>query len=95
MIEFLLVVSVNLFDNIGWIGIIGLLVFFIDVCIVDQQGNVLGYNQFGELQVKGLQVMKGYYNWLDEINKIFVNGWLCIGDIVMFDEDGFMQIVDC
>lgn len=34
--------------------------------------------------------MKGYYNWLDEINKMFVDGWLCIGDIVMFDDDGFM-----
>jgi long-chain acyl-CoA synthetase len=61
---------------------------------VDQQGNVLGYNQPGELQVKGPQVMKGYYNRPDETNKTLVDGWLCTGDIAVLDEDGFMQIVD-
>lgn len=88
------VVSVNPLDNTGRIGTIGLPVSSTDVRIVDQQGNVLGYNQPGELQVKGPQVMKGYYNRPDETNKTLVDGWLCTGDIAVLDEDGFMQIVD-
>ncbi len=88
------VVSVNPLDNTGRIGTIGLPVSSTDVRIVDQQGNILGYNQPGELQVKGPQVMKGYYNRPDETAKTLSDGWLGTGDIAMIDEDGFMQIVD-
>jgi len=88
------VVSVNPLDNTGRIGTIGLPVSSTDVRIVDQQGNVLGYNQPGELQVKGPQVMKGYYNRPDETNKTLIDGWLCTGDVAELNEDGFMQIVD-
>ncbi|TXB61447.1 AMP-binding protein [Phaeodactylibacter luteus] len=88
------VVSVNPLDGTGRIGTIGLPVPSTDVRIVDQQGNVLGYEQPGELQVRGPQVMKGYYNRPEETAKTLKEGWLCTGDIATLDADGFLRIVD-
>ena len=88
------VVTVNPLDGTGRLGTIGLPVPSTDVRIVDNQGNVLGPNQAGEIQVKGPQVMKGYYNRPDETAKTVVDGWLCTGDVGMISEDGFVQIVD-
>ena len=88
------VVSVNPLDGTGRLGTIGLPVSSTDVRIVDEIGNVLGYNQPGELQVKGPQVMKGYYNRPDETAKTVLGEWLATGDMAMIDEEGFLQIVD-
>ncbi len=88
------VVSVNPLDGTGRLGTIGLPVSSTDVRIVDRQGNVLGPDQAGELQVKGPQVMKGYYNRPEETAKTVVDGWLNTGDVATISEDGFLQIVD-
>jgi long-chain acyl-CoA synthetase len=88
------VASTNPFDGTGRIGTIGLPVPSTDFRIVDQQGNVLGPGGVGEIQIKGPQVMKGYYNRPDETIIVFDNGWLRTGDIGMMSEDGFFQIVD-
>ncbi|MED1442360.1 long-chain-fatty-acid--CoA ligase [Aeribacillus composti] len=51
-------------------------------------------NEFGELIVKGPQVMKGYWNNREETEAVFKDGWLFTGDIGYMDEDGFFYIVD-
>lgn len=49
----------------------------------------------GEIQIKGPQVMKGYYNRPEETAKVFTeDGWLCTGDIGAMTNDGFFKIVD-
>ncbi|MBP9874449.1 MAG: AMP-binding protein, partial [Haliscomenobacter sp.] len=88
------VVSVNPLDHTGKLGTIGLPVPSTELRIVDEQGNVLGPEQIGEIQAKGPQIMKGYYNKPEETAKTVVDGWLCTGDIGMMHEDGFFQIVD-
>ena len=88
------VVSVNPLDHTGKLGTIGLPVPSTELRIVDEQGNVLGSEQIGEIQAKGPQIMKGYYNKPEETAKTVVDGWLCTGDIGMMHEDGFFQIVD-
>lgn len=88
------VVSVNPLDGNGRIGTIGLPLPSTDMRIVDNQGNVLPAEQTGEIQVKGPQVMKGYYKRPDETNKTIVDGWLNTGDIGKMHEDGFFEIVD-
>jgi long-chain acyl-CoA synthetase len=46
----------------------------------------------GELQIRGPQVMKGYWKNSKETTNILKNGWLCTGDKVKTDDDGFIYI---
>lgn len=76
-------------------GSIGLAMPSTDVRIIDDEGNVLPYDQTGELQVRGPQVMEGYWKRSEATKDILTHdGWLSTGDIVRFDEEGFMYIVD-
>jgi long-chain acyl-CoA synthetase len=88
------VVSVNPIDGSGRIGTIGLPVPSTDVRVVDEQGQAVALGEVGELQVKGPQIMKGYYNRPDETAKVFRDGWLCTGDMAVEQEGGYFQIVD-
>ncbi len=89
------VVSVNPIDGSGKIGTIGIPVPSTDVRIVDDAGHPLATGEVGEIQVKGPQVMKGYYNQPEETaSTITSDGWLCTGDIGKMHEDGYFQIVD-
>ncbi|PMH41892.1 long-chain-fatty-acid--CoA ligase [Vibrio sp. 10N.286.49.B3] len=76
-------------------GSIGLPVPSTEVRLVDEDGNVVANDQVGELQVRGPQVMQGYWQ-RSEATKEVINseGWLSTGDIVKFDEQGFLHIVD-
>ena len=48
----------------------------------------------GELQVKGPQVMLGYYENPDATRDVFMDGWLRTGDVGLIDEDGYVFLVD-
>lgn len=77
------------------IGTIGVPVPSTDVRIVDEQGQPVPIGERGEIQVKGPQVMKGYYNKPDETaNSITADGWLNTGDIAVMEPDGYFKIVD-
>jgi len=55
----------------------------------------LGFNEEGELLVRGPQVFSGYWNRPDETAAVLTrDGWLRTGDIVSVSEDGFVTIVD-
>ena len=88
------VATVNPLDGSGRLGTIGLPVPSTDMRIVDEAGNILPPEGVGEIQIKGPQVMKGYYNRPEATAKTIVDGWLKTGDIGKMDEDGFFQIVD-
>jgi len=88
------VVTTNPLDGTGKLGTIGLPMPSTYVRVVDSQGNILGVDGVGELQVKGPQVMKGYYNRPEETNKTIVEAWLKTGDIGTMMQDGFFKIVD-
>lgn len=85
---------VNPLDGTGRLGTIGLPAPNTDIRIVDEEGKVLGPEEVGELQAKGPQVMKGYYNRPDETAKSIKDGWFATGDIAKMLPDGFFQIVD-
>ncbi|MEJ6109104.1 long-chain-fatty-acid--CoA ligase FadD, partial [Aliivibrio salmonicida] len=75
-------------------GSIGLPVPSTEVRMVDDEGNVVGNDEVGELQVRGPQVMKGYWNQPEATKDMITeDGWVSTGDIVKFDE-GFLHIVD-
>jgi long-chain acyl-CoA synthetase len=50
--------------------------------------------EFGELIVRGPQVMKGYWNQPEETAYALRDGWLFTGDVARMDEDGFIYIVN-
>ncbi|NMP16588.1 long-chain-fatty-acid--CoA ligase FadD [Thalassotalea sp. Y01] len=62
--------------------------------IVDDEGNEVAMGESGEMQVKGPQVMKGYYNRPEATEEILQDGWLSTGDIACVDERGYFRIVD-
>ncbi len=88
------VASVNPLDGAGRLGCIGLPVPSTDMRIVDDAGNPLPQGETGEIQIKGPQVMKGYYNRPDATAQTIKDGWLCTGDIGLMHPDGYFQIVD-
>jgi long-chain acyl-CoA synthetase len=88
------VVTVNPLDQTQRIGSIGLPVPSTDVRIVNDNGQPLSEEEIGEIQVKGPQVMKGYYNRPEATAETIKDGWLCTGDIGKMDKDGFFYIVD-
>ncbi|GGA41444.1 long-chain-fatty-acid--CoA ligase [Kroppenstedtia guangzhouensis] len=63
--------------------------------VVDPEtGEELEAGVAGVLQVKGPQVMKGYWNRKEETENVLRDGWLNTGDIAMMDEDGYFYIMD-
>jgi len=77
------------------LGTIGLPAPSTEVRISDDDGNLQGFNEPGELQVRGPQVMKDYWNRPDDTAKtIDKDGFLKTGDIAVLQEDGYLKIVD-
>ncbi len=73
-------------------GTIGRALPGVEVRIWDDQDNVLGVGQVGELMVRGGNVMAGYHNLPEETAKTITNGWLHTGDLGRMDSDGFISI---
>lgn len=66
-----------------------------DIRFVDvDTGKVVPLGERGELQVKGPQVMLGYYNDPEATEHAFMDGWLRTGDVGYLDEDGYVFLVD-
>lgn len=88
------VVCVNPLDGIQKEGSIGIALPFIDIKIVDEQGNECPRGEVGELAVRGENVMTGYFKRPEDNKKALVFGWLHTGDLAKIDEDGYVFIVD-
>ncbi len=77
-------------------GTVGVLMPNTEAMIIDTEtGEPLGFNQTGELLLRGPQVMMGYLNNPEATAvAIDTNGWLHSGDIARVDEQGYFYIVD-
>jgi len=67
-----------------------------DAQIVDFETGrrVLAVGEEGELQVRGPQVMRGYWRHRSETDAAIQNGWLSTGDLARMDGEGFFYILD-
>ncbi len=88
------VVAVNPFNLTEYKGAIGLPLPSTDVKLLNENGIECGFNEAGELHVKGPQVMLGYLNRPEATEEILQDGWLATGDIATIDEQGYLYIVD-
>ena len=72
----------------------GLVIPVCDTRVVDAMGRDGAPGEIGELWIKGPNVVKGYWNNPDATAASFTEGWLHTGDLVRFDEEGFLYILD-
>jgi long-chain acyl-CoA synthetase len=88
--------TMNPYRGTKKLGSVGLPLPNTDIKLVDpetEQEVPLG--EPGEILVKGPQVMKGYLNKPEETkNTIGDDGYLRTGDVAVFDEEGYLKIVD-
>jgi len=88
------IAACNPLDGTEQIGTIGMPVPSTIMRVVDDNYKPVATGQIGELQIKGPQVMVGYYNDMEKTAETIRDGWLCTGDIGLMKEDGFFKIVD-
>ncbi|MGX9418905.1 long-chain-fatty-acid--CoA ligase FadD [Vibrio sp. RC27] len=88
-------VAGNPYDTKDYTGSIGVPVPSTEVRLVNEHGDVVGFDQVGELQVRGPQVMAQYWNRPEDTKEVLDDeGWVSTGDIVRMDEQGLIYIVD-
>jgi long-chain acyl-CoA synthetase len=75
-------------------GSIGTPIEGVQVRLVNENGSEVATGSPGELQIKGPNVMKGYWNLPEATESSIKDGWFSTGDIAVVDEDGYYWIVD-
>jgi long-chain acyl-CoA synthetase len=76
-------------------GSIGTPIEGVEMRVVDLDGVEVPQGEVGEIQIRGHNVMKGYWNLPDATKAtITPDGWLNTGDVGRVDEDGYFYIVD-
>jgi long-chain acyl-CoA synthetase len=75
-------------------GAVGFPFFGMDVRVVGADGAELPTGETGEIQVRGPNIMLGYYrDAAATAASIDAGGWLSMGDLGFFDEDGQIHLV--
>jgi long-chain acyl-CoA synthetase len=88
------VVSFNQLERPTKPGTVGLPIFGVDIRCVDEHDVPQPPGHAGEIVVRGPNVMKGYYENPAATAEAKRGGWFRTGDIGLFDEDGYLTIVD-
>jgi long-chain acyl-CoA synthetase len=75
------------------VGSIGTPIDGVQMRVVDEHGTEVTAGTPGEIQVRGHNVMKGYWNLPEATADALVDGWFSTGDSGRVDEDGYFFIV--
>ena len=86
--------TLNPYDGVRKPGTVGLPLAGQEVRVVDDFGRPVPRGERGEVVIRGANVMRGYLNRPEDTAKTIVDGWLHTGDVGVFDEDGYLRIVD-
>jgi long-chain acyl-CoA synthetase len=76
------------------VGSVGTVVNNVEVQLRDDQGNPVGPGEEGEICILGPNITKGYLNNPEETKAAFWGEWYRSGDIGVFDDEGYLYIVD-
>ena len=77
------------------LGTIGVPVPRTEVRVVDADNQPLGFDEPGELCIRGPQVMQGYWQRPEATAEaIDTEGWFFTGDVAVIQPDGYLRIVD-
>ncbi len=86
------VISSNALHAIKF-GSSGKLVKYLDLKILDEDGNELPAGEKGEIVVKGDNVMLGYWKNQAATAETIRDGWLHTGDMGYMDKDGYLYVL--
>jgi long-chain acyl-CoA synthetase len=75
-------------------GSIGVPIGGSEIRVVDDNDRDVPQGDRGELVMRGPFVMKGYWNRDAATEQVMRDGWFHTGDIALFDDDGYLFIVD-
>ena len=66
----------------------------VECCVIDEAGSIVPTGEIGELCTRGYSIMKGYWNDEKRTKEaIDEDGWMHTGDLAVFDDEGFCNIV--
>jgi long-chain acyl-CoA synthetase len=75
------------------VGSIGTPIDGVQMRVVNEHATEVPTGTPGEIQVRGRNVMKGYWTLPDVVAGAVVDGWFSTGDIGLVDEDGYFYII--
>ncbi|MBC7795943.1 MAG: long-chain fatty acid--CoA ligase [Pyrinomonadaceae bacterium] len=75
-------------------GTVGTPLFNVEIKCFDENDVEVPTGHRGEVVMRGHNVMKGYYKKPEATAEALRSGWFHSGDIGVFDEDGYLSIVD-
>jgi len=86
------IISANC-DHTHKLGSSGKIIPGIELKIIKTDGTEAKTGEKGEIVIRGLNVMKGYYKNEKATAETIRNGWLYTGDMGYMDEDNFLMVV--
>ena len=74
----------------------GTLVAGLEMRVVAEDGSEVPHDgkSMGELRLRGPWIIEGYYREPERTKEAVKDGWLCTGDVVTVDAEGYVQIQD-
>ncbi len=81
-------------DQIRKAGSAGRAVLNVETRVVDDEGNDVPVGAIGEIVHRSPQLMLGYYNDPVKTAEAFAGGWFHSGDLGVFDDEGYLSVVD-
>lgn len=74
---------------------VGVVLPGVEVALVDESGTPVDFGDEGEIVVRSPGVFAGYLDDVESTESVLSeDGWLWTGDVGIFDEDGYLYLVD-